>query len=427
MRTLCVAVDDDFHDAWFEETATPRERTAVLRFACSLPRTQPASEGLDRLRDVLRDEAVRLAQEECAQARERACASDAALARAELTGRRAHEEEVEELRVRLERATAAYAEEAASAAERLRLSLEAESRATAACLALERRVAELETPAWRGRVGEACLADLLHEAGFDVEDTRAGQKKLEGHLDFLARPRAQPSLRIAVECKNRDVLKAADLDSFERHVREGLASDLFDSAILVSWRAPHRRATGIEWLNDADGNPTVPVSYLAPSRAHEPLTEEAILSHVCLHGALAVGCVPLRKRLAVATEDGASASLRKVYDVAVEELSGVLEDMGRQSRLLGELRATVRGVRTRAARLLDVVCESARAVDRDPSWLEALHKVVARMSEGDRDALVWNRLLEANERHELTEALGDRETVLATARSFAKRARNDGS
>lgn len=402
-RTMSVCVEARFRNDWFECHATPSERTALLTFALSLPREHKGDE-LEQFRAAVRDEAVEQARE-----RER-----------EALANNNHEALCE----RLAHVTQEFATQSAASAERLRQSMEAEARANLACLALERRVAELETPALRGRVGEACLSDLLHEAGFDVEDTRTGRKKMEGHLDFLARPRAHPTLRIAVECKNRESLQASDLDSFAQHVRDGIAGNLFDTAILVSWRAPHRRALGIEWLDDDHGHPTIPVSYLAPPRAKVALAEEAVIAHVCLHAALAAGCIPLRDRLD-AHDNDATSTLRKLYETTVEELGGVLEDMGRQARLLSELKATVRSVRGRATRLLDQACTCALACDRDPMWLQSMRLVTQRMSDGDRDALLWNRILTPEQRHELTDALGDRDTVLATARSMTKRVRDE--
>ena len=109
------------------------------------------------------------------------------------TKAQSEEKLTEQLRGQLARATE-FAERASKDASEL--------------TALRTRVAELETPAARGRVGEFHVAETLRSVGFSVEDTSSGDKKLKGYLDLLVRGEAE-GLRIAIEVKNRESIDPA--------------------------------------------------------------------------------------------------------------------------------------------------------------------------------------------------------------------------
>lgn len=49
MRELCLTVTSDFSNDWLETHATPEDRTALLNFACSLPREIEASADVERI------------------------------------------------------------------------------------------------------------------------------------------------------------------------------------------------------------------------------------------------------------------------------------------------------------------------------------------------------------------------------------------
>lgn len=459
-RTLTLEVEADFADAWLETDATASERTALLRFACALPRevrgldaalVREAVEGVvaDAVQGRETAEGARIAElvEEARVARheletERARArtlSERIDERLQLAALKATDDARREKQVEVERLSARCtilsddkikAEQTFSA--QVRDQLTEVVRLTNECSALRATVDELRTPAARGRTGEVVVADCLGDVGFDVEDTSMGAKKEAGYLDLLVRPRGHPDLRIAVECKNRDKIDPkADVQAFVDKARDGVAKGLFESAVFVSLRAHTKKDAPhvVEMVPNADGQPVVPVSFLGPERGKgaPPLTQDVLQSHMCMHAAFALECDRLHRLLATAaSDDDTTARLRDLVGVLTSELQGTLDDMNTQSRLLVSLQASVQAVRLRVVHLFHRLCATNRGAPwlprgHEPPWMAELCMVGDKLAAGVTDSAAWKNLSEPQKKR-VRDHLGGQETFFKAAHAY-KRAR----
>lgn len=421
-RVLSLRVRADFANAWLEGDEDVDLRTAALTFACALPRREvepgvhaAIGQELDRrwmdevrrwqarASDVeveLREERTRAALLEHKttdhEARVRLEVMDSVRARCEEIERecatlrdertRTEADLTEQLRVQLLRSTE-HAERASRDAQEL--------------AALRAKVAELATPAARGRAGEVHVAETLRAVGFSVEDTSQGERKLKGYLDLLVSP-VDGGPRIAVEVKNRDTIDpSTQIKPFEDKVRRGVREGLFESAIFLSLRAPTKKTSAssvhLEMFGDEAGRPLVPVSYLGPERGKVvfALLGEQVETHVSLHAALVVQCHALRRTLAVRGE-GDEAKFQSFVDGAAAGFAGTLEDLCKQQRLVTDLQSNLTHMRSRTVdqcRALWVLNKEAACLERSLPfpWMpvfETLRDKVGTMTE----AKAWSEL-----------------------------------
>ena len=166
---------------------------------------------------------------------------------------------------------------------------------------LTKRIADLEAPFARGSTAEFDAAQTLRQSGFAVDDTSDGAQRNAGYLDLLVT--APDGYRLAIEVKNKAVIKMASddklrrrekdvddepqqLKTFRHRARDGVRNGLFDAATFVSVRAHTKVANGapvsLELVDDATGRPFAPLSYLGPEKARviTPLTNEQLETHV---------------------------------------------------------------------------------------------------------------------------------------------------
>ena len=213
-RTLTLLVQGEFSDAWLETDATPEERTALLRFACTLPRATSGIDhaALERLvestvtRATSESTALRKRIEGLERALHEAHAREAqhetlvthACHRATEEERQRGAKELKEVQKKYESVCVERTTVEQQLMAQMRAQLEETVRTSKECEALRSEVNELRTPAGRGRTGEFSVATCLQEMGFEVEDTSMGARKDDGYMDLLAHPRGA-NMRIAIE------------------------------------------------------------------------------------------------------------------------------------------------------------------------------------------------------------------------------------
>lgn len=471
VREMTLAVESDFEDAWLERLASVPERTAVLRFACGLPREVKKLDRQEMARVVetavaaaanashatelgALQEQVRTLQRavvelETQLRHEQVQAANAAHVtqdQLDLAKRRAVEEARQQtesaylvLRDKHDKVCADRLETEQRLAAQVREQLAELLRTSKECNELRVKVDELQTPAGRGRTAEYAVLDALTEAGFAVEDTSMGSAKEAGHMDLLLR---HEELRVAIEIKNRAKIDPQkDTVAFEERARAGIAQGLFDTAIFVSLRVHHKRPAPqhLEMLEDADGRPTVPVSFLGPERGRDapPVTQEGLVSHVCMHVAFALRCRILRElwtqRDAAATDDDAHVTrIKELVERVGTDVAETLEQMNQQAKLVAGWQQSIKSVRVRVMQLLSVLGDVGRSVPwlrrthADPVWMPEYQLVRDKVAHGVTDALLWKNLSEPQKKR-INDHLGGRETVLKAAHTDprGKRARTE--
>lgn len=434
MRTVTLAVLSSFSDSWLESEATPEERTRLLAFACSLPRTTGNHEELVRAA-VTRalssssetratQSQTRIVELEVENAQLRASVETAGRAEVERL-RSEHRIEVDRLqqlyqslsekKVLSESVLSTRSDEHAS--EVLRLTRE-NSR-------LQQSVEELKTPASRGRVGEFVLSEMLYDAGFEVEDTNTRGE--EGYMDLLVHPKGFPNVRIAIESKNRDRIDPkVHIVHFEELARDGITKGLFESAIFVSLRANTKKDGGVHhvhMLEDSNGHATIPVSYLGTERGRDAssLTSDVVQTHVCMHAIMMMRLTELRRTLVAPSPDDAGEEARAFNDALYEELESMLEDLNVQSRAVATMQTSTKASRVRIINLFMRLCDLQRrttgAMDaREPCWMPEFRLAREKVTSGTTDALVWKNMSEPQKKR-VADHLGGRETFLKAART----------
>tara|TARA_B110001452_G_scaffold242810_1_gene225834 strand:+ start:2905 stop:4275 length:1371 start_codon:yes stop_codon:yes gene_type:complete len=434
MKTITITVLPSFSDAWLETDATPEERTRLLTFACSLPRTFGTNEELVRtaVTQALASSSEirtskcqsRITEFEVENAKLRTSVANAG--RDELDRlREEHRVETDRLRdlyhtlserkVQSESALSARVDEHTS--EVIRLTRENGS--------LHKTIDELKTPAGRGRAGEFVLSEMLYDAGFEVEDTSMGTKKDEGYMDLLVHPKGFPNVRIAIESKNREKIDPkVHIGHFEELTREGITKGLFDSAIFISLRATTKKEGGvhhIHMLEDANGHGTIPVSYLGTERGRDAssLTRDVVQAHVCMHATIMMRFSDLRRTLtATATSDEESDARRQFYDTMHDDLCGMLDDLNIQSKAVNTMQTSMRSSRVRIINLFVRLCDTQRSGGtdtREPCWMPEFRLTRDKVSSGTTDAMVWKNLSDPQKKR-VADHLGGRETFLKAAR-----------
>ncbi len=436
MRTITLNVLPSFSDAWLETEATPEERTRLLTFACSLPRTFGSNEELVRaaVTEALTSSSEtrasksqsRITELEVENAQLRASVANAG--RDEIDRlREEHRTEMDRLRdlyqalsekkVQTEFLLSGRVDEHAS--EVIRLTRE---NAT-----LNQTIEELKTPAGRGRAGEFVLAEMLYDAGFEVEDTSMGSKKDEGYMDLLVHPKGFPDVRIAIESKNREKIDPkVHIGHFEELARDGIAKGLFDSAIFISLRANTKREGGmhhIQMLDDSNGHATVPVSYLGTERGRDAssLTRDVVQAHVCMHATMMMRLSDLRRTLtnATATDDDEGTTRGQFYDTLHDNLCSMLDDLNVQTKAVTTMQTSMKSSRVRIINLFVKLCEAQRGAGaemREPCWMPEFRLAREKVASGTTDAMVWKNLSEPQKKR-IADHLGGRETFLKAART----------
>lgn len=253
--------------------------------------------------------------------------------------------------------------------------------------ALKARIAELTTPASKGRAGEVEVARILSEAGFDVTDTSTGEAKENGYLDLLA---TRDDVSIAIEVKNVATVQKCDRDAFERKVRDGVTAGKFSGAAFVSLRASTKRPHVLDVVETASG--FAPVSWLGGTST-TPLIEQCIDTHVTLLACVAARCRELR----VTTDEDESREVQTLFEQLSEDVQELINDMAAQQKLLDDLRSNLTRARARCVHLYASAADVNRSVDwlRRPAfaapWFETFEMARARSSSME-PAKVWNHI-----------------------------------
>ena len=453
-RTITLEVPKSFSDAWLEHEATPDERGRILKFACSLPRCVDNEEELHRLMAERASEPLLKQNRELTESLQAAIA-DAATARAELKMMETEEAgkrefnilkatEAAQLRVAekmttlqddYQRLLKEKAESDQTSSTQLRTQMQEVIRLSNECATLRAEVTELKTPAGRGKTGEFAIAEALEEMGFEVEDTSCGTCKDEGYHDLIVRPSGKADVRIAIECKNKLRIDAKqDLKLFEEKTRQGIAKGLFDTAIFVSLRCHTKKAEPhvVEMYETDDGHATIPISFVGPERnakgdgAH--LARETLQAHVSLHSAMFTHFSHVTKLLCSAhSDEDAQSRLREFAELCGTELSGLLDDLNQQSRLMGNLLTSIRSARLRAVKMITRMSETTQGLRwmqvKDPPWMPDLRLARDKILSGSGDALVWKNMSDAQKKR-ANDFLG-RESFFRSAHFEAKRMRSN--
>ena len=276
---------------------------------------------------------------------------------------------------------------------------------------LRTRISELETPMGRGRAGELNVAETLRDAGFVVEDTSMGEKRDMGHLDLLVRHESvgtdsgddvttSGNMRIAIELKNVKVVQKQERDDFERKVRAGIASNLFDAAIFISIRAHTKKGAPVvlDMFMDEGKRPLVPVTWFGPERAKNatPLTPEQVETHVMMVSALLSQCHNIRRELCNGTRDVHMQSLQNMFDSMGVQLNGTFTDLSKQSKLIDDMRSTLTSIRVRAISMCTTIWHVNRDIpwlgrDVNMPWMDVYEGARVKTEEGMKDADIWNQ------------------------------------
>ena len=434
MREVTFSVLDDFRDEWLECIASAEERTALLRFACSLPR-QIGSATIDHARlesfvaASVQAAADRPLERELSAARETIGVLQDRLdvATEELACLKAVPADVQSLQARDEeksRTLALYqssAEKEHTLSQALQAQLAETRRLSDECHSLRMKVEQLKAPSGRGRTGEMAVEGMALEVGFEVEDTSVGSRKEQGCMDLLLTLPGREDVRIAVEVKNKDVVKKVDLDDFERKAHEGKRKGLFDSAVFVSLRAPVRRASllhqhhhALDFFSVEGGSPDAsspsPLSYCAPAHG-DRMSCEDVQSHLCMHAACLLRCRAWRASSSSSEGDeGDEERLHRdwLVEALSEELRASLSDMNAHSKALSSLASLVRGARSRAIQLMARLCSSPTPPRDVPSWVSDVWHGKDKKEQGVGDALSW-RNFNDERRKRIHESLGGKE------------------
>ena len=308
---------------------------------------------------------------------------------------------------------------------------------------LAAEVETLRTPTARGRVGEWLIGDVLTEHGFGVSDTSMGARKDEGYMDLLAWPLSDPSLKIAIECKNRAKIDpATDLAVFDQKAGAGVAAGLFHSAIFVSLRAHTKKAEPqvVEMVADGDGVRCVPISYVGPERGADapPLARETLVAHVAMHLRLVQECAELRRnhraQISAAQEraddTAAAENASRVADELAtfaerlrDDAQATLDEMTTMSRAVTSLQASIKTMRIRTVRTAFAMGAVGERCGDAAAWLQSakfqvwhtdMQAARDRASSGNSDALIWKNMSEPQKKRAV-DALGTRETFFAAA------------
>ena len=467
MRTLTLDVCSDFHDDWLETTASVEERTRVLAFACSLPRAFVTTNE-ETIRTAVTQALTSSSETRATQSQSRITELEVENAKlrtsVEAAGRdeinricvehqgRITEFEVENAKLRVSVETAGRDEinrihvDHRSEMDRMRdlyqtlsekkvlsegtLSSRIDEhaseiiRVTRENASLQHTISELKTPAGRGRAGEIVLSDILFNAGFDIQDTSMGAKKDEGYMDLLITPRGYPSVRIAVECKNRERIDTEHIVHFEQLTRDGITKGLFESAIFVSIRANTKKEGGVHhvhMIEDSNGHSTIPVSFLGTERGRDavPLTQDVIQAHVCMHATMMMRFSDLRRTLVSTSDTDDGGDTRLFHDTLHSDMYSMLDDLNVQGRAISTMQASMKSSRIRIINLFARLCDTQRRTGletRDPVWMPEFRLVRDKVSTGMTDAVIWKNLSEPQKKR-VADHLGGRETFLKAART----------
>ncbi|MAT09477.1 MAG: hypothetical protein CMM02_08175 [Rhodopirellula sp.] len=471
VRTLALTVCSDFHDKWLEQIADPIQTTDLLKFALSLPRAREGTD-VEAICAALTSTAVREQESRCAKHVEEvrrlerellvarrdneelhAAAGRADLAaseRSELDARRladqianASAEETAALRASVQKLSNERLELQQRFGAESRERLEEVVRLTRDNAELAAEIETLRTPTARGRVGEWLIGDVLTEHGFGVSDTSMGARKDEGYMDLLAWPLSDPTLKIAIECKNRAKIDpGTDLAVFEQKAGAGVANGLFHSAIFVSLRAHTKKAEPqvVEMVADGGGVRCVPVSYVGPERGADApsLARETLVAHVAMHLRLVQECAELRRshraQISAAQEradDSAAAAnaSRVAGELAAfaerlrDDAQAALDEMTTMSRAVASLQASIKTMRIRAVRSAFAIGAVRERCGDAAAWLENakfqvwctdMQAARDRAASGNSDALIWKNMSDPQKKRAV-DAFGTRETFFAAA------------
>ena len=240
---------------------------------------------------------------------------------------------------------------------------------------LQTRIAELETPTGKGRVGELNVTQAIVDAGFVVEDTSTGDRKNQGYLDLLLTQDCEEGTggaRIAVEVKNVAVVEARHLRDFERKVQEGIQKNLWDAAIFVSIRSHTKKdrqgsPVVLELFPDGGGRQLAPVTWIGCEKGKhaQALTSEQIETHVNMVFALLSRTQHLRDELSSGLTDGDITALQAMVDAMGSHFTHAFAELGKQHKLVQDMQQTLTETRKHCLRMFMVLWEA----NRDTTWL----------------------------------------------------------
>ncbi len=303
------------------------------------------------------------------------------------------------------------------------------------CQQLRERISELETPMARGRSGELDVSQALSAIGFHVEDTSMGEKKDSGFLDLLVRPEEDTEgMRIAVEIKTVKTVQKRDLDDFERKVKSGLERGMFDAAVFVSLRTHTKKGGSVhlEMYEDDRKRPLVPVAWIGTEKSKfpSPLTQEQLETHMLLQMQMLGKCHDLQVAYSLPSDDTAErVAIQQCVDSMQTHMQASLAEMGKQSKLLDEMRASLTHSRASCVRMFSDLFSINKQTPwlqrpMEVPWMECLETASSRM-ETMKEAEVWNAF---SRQKSLIERTVGKEALFLVAReaSAKKRGREEG-
>lgn len=284
-------------------------------------------------------------------------------------------------------------------------------------LALVQENAQLKTPSGRGKTGEADVNEICASLGFRVFDTSQGRFK-DNYGDLLVQADADDAespgsdndsdgsvprggVRIAIEIKNRGKVSASDVARFEDKVRVGVAAGRFEGGMFISLRCPIAGQTSSAWqklVDDARGNPTVPMAYLGAERGLPPVPVAASSIEIMLQSHVGLSQQVAHIRLSDASQEMDDADLKRVQQHFAEMAtytSEMFAEFGRHQGLIESARKSLDAMRQRCILLY----RTARRTNAAVPWLQrsmpplgferGLDSAVRLAAEGK---LVWNNV-----------------------------------
>ena len=433
-KSICVDVNSNFTNAWFETEALPEERTQLLEFALSLPRHMEqngwTSEVEKTVSGAIETSLVKMQKEKLSilEANNESLKLELSNNRIqvahmqgttsakcyEMVGeeRKRHEGEVRTLEDRLRH----------SSEEILRITNEARS--------LRALVDDLRMPASRGRSGEEDIAETLQQCGFDVIDTSNGAYRDEGHLDLLVSPPFDKDLKIGIECKNVAVVEVkGHLDVFRTKSKEGVKKGLFHTSIFISLRA-HTKLDSphvLETLVDDSGSPISAISFFGPERGcRDTISKDSVESLVLVHSAFAHNFQSGWSRPEPPLNEDSNLQQTCFQNIA-ERMQEFLVDMTQQSKYISNMQKSIQATRLRTISMLHqmhLVAKQTSLKCTEPQWLSELNCASEHMASGRTDVQVWNNLSQ-HQKKRINDCLGGKDTFVKSARGNVQSTTSD--
>lgn len=282
---------------------------------------------------------------------------------------------------------------------------------------LTERINELSTPMSKGNTGEACIADILTDLGFHVQDTSTGDMNAKGYLDLLVLPESgcTDNMRVAIEIKNKKIIRKAsdaklakdekdisdDIKTFQARVREGIKNDLFDAAVFLSIRAHTKMGQPVvlEMHNDSTQRPLFPVTYIGPEKGKlaNNLSQEQIETHLYMIFALLEQTHAIKSELCNDLKQEEIAKFQALFDHMGTYFNQAFLEFKQQEKLIAQLTQSLTNIRCKSIQMIRSVTELNSQIPWlqrkgvQPDWYNTF-EVARQKSKTLTERETWNNL-----------------------------------